>query len=900
LRVPVLLPSSARWRTFSDVIRTTVLCLLLGLGTGATTQTNASAAAPGVVLNEIYYHPKDRTSSAEFIELFNPTKDAVPLAGWKIDDGVRFTFPLDAQLPAGGYVVVARDPQAFKAEFHREALGPWAGKLKHSGETLTLKDAQSALVDSVKFAAGFPWPTAAAGEGSSLELVHPAMDRNAGSSWRASGFAAGQTKPGRPTPGERNSVATDTPPPSISAIGHVPIQPHGGEPVRVGARITAPGGIKNATLLYQVVEPGQYIRKSDAAFEKEWTAVPMHDDGKDGDARAGDGVYSVTLPAALQQHRRLIRYRIAAEDAAGQTVRVPYADDGCPNFAYFCYNGAPAWTGFPGEPGKGTPWTFPASLFGTLPAMTLLAVKDDVEHSQWDPGWNKRKISGTLIADGRVYDHMTWHNRGQASTYVSGKNKWGFKFNRTHDFQPAEFAGHPLTRGMDSLSMNACASPWVQTNRGMAGLDEAVSFRAYELAGVPASRCRHVQFRVIDAPQEQTANQYVGDLWGLYLLVEDPDGGFLDERGLPDGTVYRMAGGGDKKHQGATMPKDHSDVDAFMNQVRRSPDEAWWRANVDLPVFYSFHAISRLTGNVDLREGENHYLYHRPDGKWVVMPWDLDMMFIPKSHQSGRTDLDRILDVPALRAEYRNRCREIVDLLCDDPSPRGGQFGQMVDEFAALLHPPGQPLAWPELDQCLWNFHPHTSDKGAFYRNPVRGGPDNNWDRKLATPDFAGFVKFITDFGTPTRPADHPWKQDDGDPRGYGYGWLVADAADPDIPERPRITSSGPTGFPCGALAFSTTPFASRKSGAQFAALQWRLGEIAAPGLPGWQPGHPRRYEIESAWTSAEISSFTAAIQIPADAAHPGATYRARVRMKDTEGRWSRWSEPVQFTTAVR
>jgi len=65
------------------------------------------------------------------------------------------------------------------------------------------------------------------------------------------------------------------------------------------------------------------------------------------------------------------------------------------------------------------------------------------------------------------------------------------------------------------------------------------------------------------------------------------------------------------------------------------------------------------------------------------------MMFIPKSHQSGRTDLDRILDIPALRAEYRNRCREILDLLCDDPSPRGGQFAQMVDEFATLLHPPG-------------------------------------------------------------------------------------------------------------------------------------------------------------------------------------------------------------------
>ncbi len=859
-----------------------------------------ASAAAGVVLNEIYYHPKDRTSSAEFIELLNPTAAPVSLAGWKLDDGVRFTFPPDAQLAPGGYAVVARDPDRFKAEFHRDALGPWHGTLKHTGETVTLKDAKGAPVDSVKFAAGFPWPTAAAGEGSSLELIHPAMNRQEGSSWRASGFVPGQTKPGHPTPGERNSVAMDTPPPSINAIGHVPVQPRGGEPVRVGARITAAGGVKDATLAYQIVDPGKYIRKTDEAFEKEWTAVPMHDDGRDGDAHAGDSIFTATLPAALQQHRRLIRYRISAADTQGHTVRVPYADDACPDFAYFCYTAAAAWTGFPGEPGKGTPWTFPSTLFATLPAITLLAVKDDVEHSQWDGGWNKRKLSGTLIADGKVYDHVTWHNRGQGSTYVTGKNKWGFKFNRTRDFQPAEFAGHPLTRGMDSISMNACASPWVQTNRGMAGLDEAVSFRAYELAGVPASRCQHVQFRVIDAAEEQTANQYTGDLWGLYLLVEDPDGGFLDERALPDGNVYRMAGGGDKKHQGATLPKDNGDVDAFMNKVRSSPDEAWWRAHVDLPAFYSFHAISRLTGNVDLRENENHYLYHRPDGKWVILPWDLDMMFIPKSHQSGRTDLDRILDIPALRAEYRNRCRELLDLLCDDPSPRGGQFGQMVDEFAVRLHPPGQPFAWPEFDQCLWNYHPHTSDKGAFYRNPVRGGPDGNWDRKLTTPDFAGFVKFITDFATAARPVDQPWKHDDGDPRGYGYGWLVADASDPDIPERPRITSTCAAGFSRHALTFSTTPFASRKADAHFATIQWRLGEIAAPGLPGYQPGQPRRYELETAWTSLEIAPFTADIRLPSDIARPSATYRARVRMKDTAGRWSRWSEPVQFTTAER
>ena len=315
-----------------------------------------------------------------------------------------------------------------------------------------------------------------------------------------------------------------------------------------------------------------------------------------------------------------------------------------------------------------------------------------------------------------------------------------------------------------------------------------------------------------------------------------------------------------------------------------------------LPTFYSFRAVnSRLTGNVDLREGENHYLYHRPDGKWVVMPWDLDMMFIPKSHQSGRTDLDRILDVPALRAEYRNRCREIVDLLCDDPSPRGGQFGQMVDEFATLLHPPGQPLAWPELDQCLWNFHPRTSDKGAFYRNPVRGGPDNNWDRKLATPDFAGFVKFITDFATAARPADHPWKQDDGDPRGYGYGWLVADAADSWRPpsacgqftiQRPRrgISHDGALRLQHHALRFAEKRRAIRRP-----AMASRRDRRARPSRLATRPAAPLR-DRERLDLSRDCRASTAEMLFPADAAvTPGADLPCpRLRMKDTDGRWSR------------
>src|SRR5690606_18715087 len=107
-------------------------------------------------------------------------------------------------------------------------------------------------------------------------------------------------------------------------------------------------------------------------------------------------------------------------------------------------------------------------------------------------------------------------------------------------------------------------------HRGMSGLDEAISYRVYQLLGVPASHTHFVQFRVIDRAEEAPADdQYNGDAWGLYLAVEQPDGAFLDEHGLPDGNVYKLEGVLDRKHQGATQVTDNSDLVNFAAQSER-------------------------------------------------------------------------------------------------------------------------------------------------------------------------------------------------------------------------------------------------------------------------------------------------------------------------------------------
>jgi len=148
-------------------------------------ETNSGGA---VVINEIHYDPEDNSKPAEFIELYNNMHHEEDLSGWRLDDAVRYRFPEGTKIPAGGYLVVAQDPATVQAEFGAAALGPWSGRLDNEGETVVLLDESEFVRDEVDYRNHFPWPVAPQGEGSSLELINPALKNDLGGSWRSSGY----------------------------------------------------------------------------------------------------------------------------------------------------------------------------------------------------------------------------------------------------------------------------------------------------------------------------------------------------------------------------------------------------------------------------------------------------------------------------------------------------------------------------------------------------------------------------------------------------------------------------------------------------------------------------------------------------------------------------------------
>lgn len=114
------------------------------------------------------------------------------------------------------------------------------------------------------------------------------------------------------TPGMRNSRYLPNPGPAIYDVKHTPAIPPSNSPVVVTARIHDPA-LAQPTLLYRV-DRGVNLNPT-------YTHVAMMDNGTGGDAIAGDGLYSATIPA--QAAGTVVAFLVQATDAYGATTIFP-------------------------------------------------------------------------------------------------------------------------------------------------------------------------------------------------------------------------------------------------------------------------------------------------------------------------------------------------------------------------------------------------------------------------------------------------------------------------------------------------------------------------------------------------------------------------------------------------
>jgi len=220
---------------------------------------------------------------------------------------------------------------------------------------------------------------------------------------------------------------------------------------------------------------------------------------------------------------------------------------------------------------------------------------------------------------------------------------------------------------------------------------------------------------------------------------------------------------------------------------------------------------------------------------------------------------NKVANNSAFRTDYRNRVREIMDLIYNED-----EGYKLIDEMAHDVWSPEGPTL-VEADRRLWDNHPRLNHKDRYYDiSPTR--------------DFAGMIqvlkRYIVSRGN--------WMRSS----------LLSDRNS--IPQKPTIRFIGNGNFQASDLRFSSSNYQSQSNTA-FSAMEWRLAEVYNPTVKGYIEKDPYIYEIQDPTLSGELKKFESDYQFIPTSARVDRTYRARVRHKDTQGRWSHWSDPVQF-----
>ena len=170
---------------------------------------NAGPLVGPVVITELMYHPV--STGDEFVEIQNVSKQTValydpanPTDTWKVD-GVGFSFPTGTAIAPGQIMlVVPLTPTAWRTKYGTPAavqvFGPYTGKQNNSGDRIAVQkpgvpytDPTSGTttvpyidVDYVNYLPTAPWPTAANGNGPSLERINLTAFGDDPGNWRAS------------------------------------------------------------------------------------------------------------------------------------------------------------------------------------------------------------------------------------------------------------------------------------------------------------------------------------------------------------------------------------------------------------------------------------------------------------------------------------------------------------------------------------------------------------------------------------------------------------------------------------------------------------------------------------------------------------------------------------------
>ncbi len=623
-----------------------------------------------VIINEfVARNDSTRTDEdgdySDWIELHNISLSAVNLDGWFLtndsDDSSRWQMPA-VTIGPGQYLIVyasGKDRINPAANLHTDF------QLGGLGEYLALL-----------------WPDRSVAHEYAPQYPQQGEDISYGMTYNDTIDSYVEAFFTTATPGAVNSSFTANLGPMITETIHLPHDPLSLQHITVGAKIEQNiSEIDTVTLSYRVM------------YDSE-ASVDMFDNGIDGDALAGDGLYTAKIAAETAGAGEMIRYYITTSDTQGFQSRLPLAldqigDDQSPQYFGFVI-ADPAVT-------------------SNLPVLNWFV--EDASASETYSGTH-----ASLYFNGMFYDNVFVRTRGSASRDWP---KHKFKF----DLYGAVFQYSDLYPSVEEFNLQSHYREMLNSGN-TSYMRENMAFQHLNDADVPACNTMHLHVR-------RNASYY-----GLFSFIEQVDDTFLKRHGFdPKGALYKainccsgtlkpLSLGSYPSYYRKVTDKEqpYNDLYDFTYNINISnPDRFNYTFdNVDIPQVINYMAAQCIMTNHD-RLTKNYHVYREPDTLlWHLMPWDMD-----QSYNIGRYLTDEnwthplygnathtqelssgnpnpnwqnhiytvMFDNPVTQQMYLRRLRSLMDRFLTNDSEH---FRQMASTYYDLIHTEA------DLDNAKW------------------------------------------------------------------------------------------------------------------------------------------------------------------------------------------------------
>jgi hypothetical protein len=428
------------------------------------------------------------------------------------------------------------------------------------------------------------------------------------------------------TPGARNSRFVSNAPPAITAVQHAPILPAASQPIIVTARVHDPNGVSSLVLNYRQDPSATYA------------TVPMTDNGAGGDAIAGDGVYSATIPG--QTNGTMIAFYVSATDGFAPPATSKFPND-APARECLVRVGELQPTG-----------NFPMyRVWMTAATLNTWNSRLKLDNSYLDITFVSGNSRAIYNAGGR-YKGSPYISPGYSGA-TSGRCGYTLSLppDDVHLGETELVFDWPGGHGSETTAMQEEMCYWITDYLNLPWSHRYIA--RLHVNGV-TDDARHAVFEAVVQPDGSFVNEWVpnddqGQLFKIERAFEFSDGGALTADPQPRLQNYTTTGGVKKLQKyrwnwlirSTGLRNDFTNIFALVDAVNAAAPEPYTSGTLglmDMEECMGVFAVEHIIVNFDAyghQIGKNMYAYLPPNGKWKLFMFDLDWAMLPAAAQNA-------------------------------------------------------------------------------------------------------------------------------------------------------------------------------------------------------------------------------------------------------------------------